>query len=912
MGKKYEIDVESIIKSKLDEASTKFVESSLKKLSEDRTVNLKVDSDDVIKQNTNIDKAMSASSKKRKKEIQEEASEEIRQAKRVRNSNKSNDIDKVVRTRQKQKDRTWKTREDVTYAEGNSSTFANDSLKSRKREIVNFKKTYGALNKEVTEYYQLKTKIDKGKIAPEDTLKTNDRIKELQSSILDKRDQIERANRRGYENQNLADKAERVYQNARADYENGVEYRKQQAEQKAEKERLSQLKSSHDKQQAENEKWIAELNKSYEQEQKAYTVNQNKMMAEENKKYVQQQKQQTQEVNNLKKIKQQAKEAVSDESITTSNSKRQARLNNYSGQNSTDLTNAKDWSKEIESSQSRLKELISSGASLKTIAAEFDNLSTATKAFESSMSAVEATMEKSLNLSSLDKAKEKIESFEKEYSSFITDTQSKQLNSLKDQYTDGLTASGASSIEKQTNELMEQVKERKKVLTELQNIQKEANNGSFEAQTTTIETTLSKYAGQDSEYINKLRTQAEEIKKYQHEVREALSADNIDASKVSTAYQKLEMATTRYGNALKEVKQVESRTLSSEEISGAANSVQTYMKNNTKALKEYGQQLETLEEKYRNIKTLAQKLDLDKEFSSLKKEISAKGLSGISWFNDLKRAFSQISQFAGMYGIAQNLIQDAPRAVLNAVQEVNASQIELAKVSEASESQLSNYWDQAADSAKKYGATISDVITSTADWSRLGYNLNEAEELSDMTTLIERVGDNMTQESASEGLISVLRGFELQASDAQKIVDVANEIANTQPIDTSGIFSAMQRSASSLKAAGNTYEQGVALATAANSVVQDSDKVGTALKTISMRIRGAETDLESAGLDTDGMATSTAKLREEIKALSGVDIMKNANEFKSTYDILDELSNKWSDLTDIQQANACLYVQKCA
>lgn len=70
-----------------------------------------------------------------------------------------------------------------------------------------------------------------------------------------------------------------------------------------------------------------------------------------------------------------------------------------------------------------------------------------------------------------------------------------------------------------------------------------------------------------------------------------------------------------------------------------------------------------------------------------------------------------------------------------------------------------------------------------------------------------------------------------------------------------------------------------------------------------MRIRGADTELQQAGLDTDGMAESTAKLREEVKALSGVDIMKNENEFKSTYDIFDELANKWSDLTDIQQAS---------
>lgn len=64
----------------------------------------------------------------------------------------------------------------------------------------------------------------------------------------------------------------------------------------------------------------------------------------------------------------------------------------------------------------------------------------------------------------------------------------------------------------------------------------------------------------------------------------------------------------------------------------------------------------------------------------------------------------------------------------------------------------------------------------------------------------------------------------------------------------------------------------------------------------------ADTELQQAGLDTEGMAESTAKLRQEVMALSGVDIMKNENEFKSTYDILDELSTKWADLTDIQQA----------
>ena len=70
-----------------------------------------------------------------------------------------------------------------------------------------------------------------------------------------------------------------------------------------------------------------------------------------------------------------------------------------------------------------------------------------------------------------------------------------------------------------------------------------------------------------------------------------------------------------------------------------------------------------------------------------------------------------------------------------------------------------------------------------------------------------------------------------------------------------------------------------------------------------MRIRGAKTELEEAGLDTENMVESTAKLRQEILALSGVDIMLDKNNFKSTYQIMDELAQKWDSLTDIQQAS---------
>ena len=75
------------------------------------------------------------------------------------------------------------------------------------------------------------------------------------------------------------------------------------------------------------------------------------------------------------------------------------------------------------------------------------------------------------------------------------------------------------------------------------------------------------------------------------------------------------------------------------------------------------------------------------------------------------------------------------------------------------------------------------------------------------------------------------------------------------------------------------------------------------MKTISMFLRASKTEAEEAGIETEGMAESVSKLREEIKALSGIDIMFDEENYKSTYQILKEISEVWENISDVSQAN---------
>jgi hypothetical protein len=105
--------------------------------------------------------------------------------------------------------------------------------------------------------------------------------------------------------------------------------------------------------------------------------------------------------------------------------------------------------------------------------------------------------------------------------------------------------------------------------------------------------------------------------------------------------------------------------------------------------------------------------------------------------------------------------------------------------------------------------------------------------------------------------------------------------------------------------AGNSLEQSVALVAAANRVVQDPNSVGSALRTISLRLRGTSVEvLEELGEETDGAVESVSKMQEKLKALTGVDILTDSGAYKDTYTILKDIAEVWDDMSNMDQAAA--------
>lgn len=303
-----------------------------------------------------------------------------------------------------------------------------------------------------------------------------------------------------------------------------------------------------------------------------------------------------------------------------------------------------------------------------------------------------------------------------------------------------------------------------------------------------------------------------------------------------------------------------------------------------------------------NVKiTNAELQKLDNTLSKLNAEFEATGKHKTVFGSLTNRITDMNAKFLAQYFSFQDIIRYA-REAYQYVAEIDKQMIELEKVSDMSTSRLAESFEHAKVAAKDLGSTVSDVIAATADWSRLGYNADEAEQLAEVATIYKNVGDGIDISTANESLISTLQGFQMEASQAMKIVDSFNEVANRMPIDSAGIGEALKRSAASFNAANTSLSESISLVTATNAVIQDPTSVGTMWKTVSARIRGAKAELEEMGEDTEGMVESTSKLRDLVKGMTGFDIMEDENTFKSIYDIMVGIGKEWENLSDIDQA----------
>ena len=290
--------------------------------------------------------------------------------------------------------------------------------------------------------------------------------------------------------------------------------------------------------------------------------------------------------------------------------------------------------------------------------------------------------------------------------------------------------------------------------------------------------------------------------------------------------------------------------------------------------------------------------DFQNEFRASSEIIKQAGENTKSFSDRMGNVIQRFGAWFGVTRIIMYVIRSI-REMISASIELNDAFTQLQIVTRNSESTFKNFGDTVAEVAKRTAVSMTDIVSSATTYARLGYDLETATKIAEYTAKLQNVGD-IGVEDAQNAITAILKAYD--DIDADHIEDVMNKLVvtgNNFPISVSQIAEGMNNASSALAAAGNTFEQSVALLTAANTTIQDASKSSTGLRTIAARIRKTDSELESLG-----ESMTTAKYDELVRSLTGLNIaLVDVNgEYRSTYDIMADIASKCESMSTMEQA----------
>lgn len=240
------------------------------------------------------------------------------------------------------------------------------------------------------------------------------------------------------------------------------------------------------------------------------------------------------------------------------------------------------------------------------------------------------------------------------------------------------------------------------------------------------------------------------------------------------------------------------------------------------------------------------------------------------------------------------------RDMINEAIELDDAMTQMRIVTKATGEQMVEFGDNISDAAQRVAAPITDLVDATTTFARLGYDINSASQLAEFTGMLQQVGD-ISADSAQDAITSIMKAFPKDADvkNIESIMDRLVATGNGFPVSVSQLAQGMTNASSALAAAGNSFDQSVALLTAANVTIQDASKSSTGLRTIAARIRNTKTELDALG-ETENFA----KYDKLVQALTryNVKLTDVTGQYRSTFEILQDIAKIWDQLDTMEQA----------
>lgn len=224
--------------------------------------------------------------------------------------------------------------------------------------------------------------------------------------------------------------------------------------------------------------------------------------------------------------------------------------------------------------------------------------------------------------------------------------------------------------------------------------------------------------------------------------------------------------------------------------------------------------------------------------------------------------------------------------------ELDNALVDIRKVADATDNQWARFNDTLYDNASAVGKTATEYSKSVERWAAAGFDLQEATELGTLSTMGAFVG-NINEEAMVKYMSVPLNAFKASV-DATDILNVMNEVSNNTAAEMNHLGEAYSRAAATAAQSGTSFEELTAiLATAQEATRLGGEVIGTTWRTMDKNVS-----------QIASQTTAGQKKNYEMFKDWGVDLLDANGELKSTYDVLQDISKVWNNLSSVEQTTA--------
>lgn len=311
---------------------------------------------------------------------------------------------------------------------------------------------------------------------------------------------------------------------------------------------------------------------------------------------------------------------------------------------------------------------------------------------------------------------------------------------------------------------------------------------------------------------------------------------------------------------------------------------------------------------YKEIESGNPSMSLDKIHTEIMKIYNAEveaGRAGKSMWSAIKeKAWYGMASAIGTYFGFNDIIQYGKEA-FNVIKDLDTALVDLKKTTSMSATQLENFYYDSNDVAKQMGVTTQEIIEQASAWSRLGYSSKEeSTEMAKLSSQFASISPGMSTDESQEGLVSIMKAFDIDPDNVKsEIMDKVNTLGNNFAEDNQDVVEGLKRSAAAMSAMGQSFTDTAALFTGGMEILQDPESMGTALRTLSMRVRGYDEETNQLSDDLVNVTGEVANLTKTTQDSQGVSLFTDATQehYRSMVEYLGDIADRWDLISEKNQ-----------